>query len=248
MKCVRRMPLTPDAGEIWGADRHNFGSPGFAREGRRRSWRDALPSPKAEKCHRSKIPFVRPGCAGSTATAAMAWPAVRPRPPCPPGAAAEIISLQGTGDQRAAPPQPTGALPDWPRRWPTGDFVRTRQAAKHGAAVRGRHPAATAPEHGAAGQGRGHPGTARDHLAAQRWPCVDADQTCRRQPPEPGDTGRDRCDPWHRLGHQCGGRWPHADHRAVGHGGVFQRAGLGVGGRQRSGAWPKWARPRSSWC
>ena len=47
----------------------------------------------------------------------------------PAGAAAEIISLQGTGDQRAA------AAADWQPARPaqalaTGDFVRTRQAAK----------------------------------------------------------------------------------------------------------------------
>ena len=62
------------------------------------------------------------------ALAAMAWPQFA-QAVVPPGAAAEIVSLQGTGDQRAA------AAADWgPARLAqplaTGDFVRTRQAAR----------------------------------------------------------------------------------------------------------------------
>ena len=59
---------------------------------------------------------------------ALAWPLLA-RAAVPAGAAAEIISLQGTGDQRTAtaadwqPARPAQALA-------TGDFVRTRQAAK----------------------------------------------------------------------------------------------------------------------
>ena len=62
------------------------------------------------------------------ALAAMAWSQFA-QAVVPPGAAAEIVSLQGTGDQRAA------AAADWgPARLAqplaTGDFVRTRQAAR----------------------------------------------------------------------------------------------------------------------
>ena len=62
------------------------------------------------------------------AAMALTWPLAL-RAAVPPGAAAEIVSLQGTGDQRAA------AAADWQPARPaqplaTGDFVRTRQAAK----------------------------------------------------------------------------------------------------------------------
>lgn len=59
---------------------------------------------------------------------ALAWP-LQAHATVPAGAAAEIVSLQGTGDQRAAtaadwlPARPAQALA-------TGDFVRTRQAAR----------------------------------------------------------------------------------------------------------------------
>ena len=58
----------------------------------------------------------------------LAWPLLS-QAAVPAGAAAEIISLQGAGDQRAA------AVADWQPARPaqalaTGDFVRTRQAAK----------------------------------------------------------------------------------------------------------------------
>ena len=59
---------------------------------------------------------------------ALAWPLLA-QAAVPAGAAAEIVSLQGTGDQRAA------AAADWQPARPaqalaTGDFVRTRQAAR----------------------------------------------------------------------------------------------------------------------
>ena len=62
------------------------------------------------------------------ALTALAWP-LAGTAAVPPGAAAEIVSLQGAGDQRAA----TAA--DWLPARPaqplaTGDFVRTRQSAK----------------------------------------------------------------------------------------------------------------------
>ncbi|CAN7614368.1 TonB-dependent receptor [Acidovorax sp. LjRoot129] len=62
------------------------------------------------------------------ALTALAWP-LASHAAVPAGAAAEIISLQGAGDQRAA------AAADWLPARPaqalgTGDFVRTRQAAK----------------------------------------------------------------------------------------------------------------------
>lgn len=58
---------------------------------------------------------------------ALAWPPGHAA--VPPGAAAEIVNLQGAGDQRAA------AMPDWkPARQAqalaAGDFVRTREAAR----------------------------------------------------------------------------------------------------------------------
>lgn len=64
----------------------------------------------------------------AAALASLAWP-LAARAAVPAGAAAEIISLQGTGDQRSA------AAADWQPARPaqplaTGDFVRTRQAAK----------------------------------------------------------------------------------------------------------------------
>ncbi|WP_422844415.1 TonB-dependent receptor domain-containing protein [Acidovorax sp. M2(2025)] len=64
----------------------------------------------------------------TAALASLAWP-LAVQAAVPPGAAAEIISLQGTGDQRSA------AAADWQPARPaqplaTGDFVRTRQAAK----------------------------------------------------------------------------------------------------------------------
>ncbi|MCE1193448.1 MAG: FecR family protein, partial [Acidovorax sp.] len=64
----------------------------------------------------------------AAALASLAWP-LAARAAVPAGAAAEIISLQGAGDQR------TAAAADWQPARPaqplgTGDFVRTRQAAK----------------------------------------------------------------------------------------------------------------------
>lgn len=64
----------------------------------------------------------------ATALSSLVWPLVA-QAAVPAGAAAEIISLQGAGDQRAA------AAADWQPARPaqplaTGDFVRTRQAAK----------------------------------------------------------------------------------------------------------------------
>ena len=62
------------------------------------------------------------------AVISLAWP-LQPRAAVPAGAAAEIVSLQGAGDQRPAataawqPARPAQALA-------TGDFVRTRDAAK----------------------------------------------------------------------------------------------------------------------
>lgn len=69
-----------------------------------------------------------PALTALAALAAMAWPQFG-QAVVPPGAAAEIVSLQGTGDQRVA------AAADWgPARLAqplaTGDFVRTRQAAR----------------------------------------------------------------------------------------------------------------------
>jgi len=66
--------------------------------------------------------------AALAAALALAWPPLS-RAAVPAGAAAEIVSLQGAGDQRAA------AAPDWqPARQAqplaAGDFVRTRQSAK----------------------------------------------------------------------------------------------------------------------
>lgn len=69
-----------------------------------------------------------PALSALAAAMALTWPLAL-RAAVPPGAAAEIVSLQGTGDQRAA------AAADWQPARPaqalaTGDFVRTRQAAK----------------------------------------------------------------------------------------------------------------------
>lgn len=66
--------------------------------------------------------------AALAAALALAWP-LHAQAAVPAGAAAEIVSLQGAGDQRAA------AAPDWQPARPAqalapGDFVRTRQAAK----------------------------------------------------------------------------------------------------------------------
>lgn len=71
----------------------------------------------------------RPTMTALAAVLALAWPAAQALAAVPAGAAAEIISLQGTGDQRAA------AAADWQPARPaqplaTGDFVRTRQAAR----------------------------------------------------------------------------------------------------------------------
>ncbi|WP_342721089.1 TonB-dependent receptor [Acidovorax sp. FHTAMBA] len=71
----------------------------------------------------------RPTVTALAAVLALAWPAAQALAAVPAGAAAEIISLQGTGDQRAA------AAADWQPARPaqplaTGDFVRTRQAAR----------------------------------------------------------------------------------------------------------------------
>ena len=69
-----------------------------------------------------------PAASALAALVALAWP-LHAQAAVPPGAAAEIISLQGAGDQRAAsttawqPARPAQALA-------TGDFVRTREAAK----------------------------------------------------------------------------------------------------------------------
>lgn len=69
-----------------------------------------------------------PALSALAAAMALTWPLAL-RAAVPPGAAAEIVSLQGTGDQRAA------AAADWQPARPaqalaTGDFVRTRQAAR----------------------------------------------------------------------------------------------------------------------
>jgi Flp pilus assembly protein TadD len=74
------------------------------------------------KVHRPTVTALAP-------VLALAWPAAQALAAVPAGAAAEIISLQGTGDQRAA------AAADWQPARPaqplaTGDFVRTRQAAR----------------------------------------------------------------------------------------------------------------------
>lgn len=73
-------------------------------------------------------PSARPVLAWFAACVALAWPLL-PQAAVPAGAAAEIVSLQGAGEQRAA------AAPHWqPARLAqaltTGDFVRTLQAAK----------------------------------------------------------------------------------------------------------------------
>ncbi|CAN7608622.1 TonB-dependent receptor domain-containing protein [Acidovorax sp. LjRoot117] len=69
-----------------------------------------------------------PALTAMAALTSIAWPLLS-QAAVPPGAAAEIISLQGAGDQRNA------AAADWQPARPaqalaTGDFVRTRQAAK----------------------------------------------------------------------------------------------------------------------
>ncbi|WP_100412310.1 TonB-dependent receptor domain-containing protein [Acidovorax sp. 69] len=74
--------------------------------------------------HTTRLPTLT----AMAALMALAWP-LWAHATIPTGAAAEIVSLQGVGDQRAA------AAPDWaPARLAqalvTGDFVRTRQAAK----------------------------------------------------------------------------------------------------------------------
>ena len=63
-----------------------------------------------------------------SALLALAWP-LQGLSAVPAGAAAEIISLQGQGDQR------TASTPEWHPARPTqilsaGDFVRTREAAR----------------------------------------------------------------------------------------------------------------------
>ena len=75
-----------------------------------------------------RTPHRLPAITTLAALTALAWPLL-PQAAVPAGAAAEIVSLQGAGDQRAA------AAPDWQPARPaqalaTGDFVRTRQAAK----------------------------------------------------------------------------------------------------------------------
>lgn len=76
----------------------------------------------------SKRKHCLPALSTMATLTALAWPLVAPAA-VPPGAAAEIVSLQGTGDQR------TASAADWQPARPaqplaTGDFVRTRQAAK----------------------------------------------------------------------------------------------------------------------
>ena len=84
------------------------------------------PSPKAEKMPHPT--FRLSALAALVAATAAASPLVA-QATVPAGAAAEIISLQGTGDQRAA------SAADWgpaklAQALAQGDFVRTRQAAK----------------------------------------------------------------------------------------------------------------------
>lgn len=70
----------------------------------------------------------RPALTALAALTAIAWPLLS-QAAVPPGAAAEIVSLQGAGDQRSA--SATDWLPARPAQaLGTGDFVRTRQAAK----------------------------------------------------------------------------------------------------------------------
>ncbi len=69
-----------------------------------------------------------PSVSALAALIALAWP-LHAQAAVPAGAAAEIISLQGAGDQRAA--SMTGWQPARPAQaLATGDFVRTREAAK----------------------------------------------------------------------------------------------------------------------
>lgn len=84
------------------------------------------PSPKAHDMSHKK--HCLPALTALATLTALAWPLLA-QAAVPAGAAAEIVSLQGTGDQRAA------AAADWQPARPaqalaTGDFVRTRQAAR----------------------------------------------------------------------------------------------------------------------
>lgn len=79
-----------------------------------------LPAPSARS--------VQPTLRALALLTALAWPLLA-QSAVPAGAAAEILSLQGAGDQR------TAAAADWQPARPaqalaTGDFVRTRQAAR----------------------------------------------------------------------------------------------------------------------